>query len=144
MVGSPTRRHAIPPDDATDRSLLCFGALACARRGFVYARSIRSRKQLRPSHSQTSSESTTAQAPLRHHSDITLTDRTAVLAVLGDLTQETRPPALRESDQNTAGPPHRAERLVVTMKFELERSTHGRATVTYKICVPDSPRFRSQ
>lgn len=54
---------------------------------------------------------TTAQAPLRHHSDITLTDRTAVLAVLGDLAQETRPPALRESDQNTAGSAHQAHRI---------------------------------
>ena len=81
--------------------------------------------------------STAAQAPLRHHSDITLTDRTAVPAVLGDLTQETCPPALRESDQNTAGPsrPTAPKGSWMVTKFDARAQSAMRA---------DSPRFKSQ
>ena len=81
---------------------------------------------------------TTAQAPLRHHSDITLTDRTAVPAVLGDLTQETCPPALRESDQNTAGPSRPTAPKGSWMVTKFDARAHESAMRA------DSPRFKSQ
>ena len=79
---------------------------------------------------------TTAQAPLRHHSDITLTDRTAVPAVLGDLTQETCPPALRESDQNTAGPSRPTAPKGSWMVTKFDARAHESA-------MPDACRFAS-